>query len=707
MESINITKTDHGYNYCIDRQTVTLNWAKKTFFDVPGVDAVGFRISHENYITTHHIYINNRTTCVGLIPITMSLHKYIDEYLLYKDFKEYERWNLYFKKVYDYIYSNDETIDVNDLIRERNILLERILTIKKNKNKRQYKYIYPYVMEIFNRVQDISKEEILNRAFRKSKENRKIKTYPFSFLVFDKLLNNKINSQQIDSHDAIKNYLFSLSYNDTFNIHDIISRRYESITKVKEQKLDIHSGVDKYLKEHHELLRCDWMKNIIPNKGTISDQYLLTEQSKNVLLYLHDMNPYLFDLWEQVLNRCKNEDAIDEELLMIIDVLRRITFEFINEEISKSKDGDLLHKIDVLKKDLHCNPEKLSAFDDPDINHNLCFKAVNEYVYWDEYHRVKKVCEEIKNKYTYSANGDTTEFDIQINASNLKIKDKFNNDFMGNSFITFDDNEDHSQYFISHTSLELLKILKDKEPALHNKWKSFFAFLKIENKKLKSNDEYKKLVLLKVHFQIKKLREASVPVIMATTQNNKDIIDMLTNEHIRLYLPNIATIYDSVEVERMITTDFGYTAYDKALYDKRVSEIFDGQTKQKIQLKNKSRVKRLISKKTNKDWMGFDLDLQYLEECTLDEDITDNLFLTDESKEILQFIKNKKQKLYTKIMDLLNKIPIDNPNNRPFGYEVNMDNLLYEVYCIMNGYRRQFNEAQENAFVRLRNTIYK
>lgn len=716
METPNIFKTEHDYNYCLDREKTAAYWAKHNIFNMLGVDAFGVRFKGKNCLTTHHIYINKRTTCVGLIPLSSIIHRYLDDYLMWKDFDEYERWNLYLKKVYDYIYQNDISININDLIKEKNILLRKVLSDKDNKTYSQYENLEPLIKCALNNVLYENQIEIMKRAFNYSKTNSIFQIYPYSFSTFDKLLNKGKLYYEIDSLISIKRHIEDVidnCKNISFDINEVISNRYRYIFEYNDDNntINITTAVNKYLDNHPEKLRYDWMKNIISSEGTSSDEYLLTNQSINLLLYLHEKNIVLFNLWEKVLNRCKNEDYIGEDIIMLIDTLRRLTFEFIEEEMNKDNNN-------MLAADVVTNINKNyvpSIFDDPDINHVCCLEFINRITDLKrqkrEMRRIQKFKEEFFNKNKRNKIDDT----YIVNFESRFLERKLNNDYMGDTFIDSLDIDYSFGPFVSKNSSKILSYLKRKNEGLYNAWRSFFEYLEKYVPQLNENEEFKKLYLLNIHRRFTNLKNRSLTLIKENYILKKDIstsdyykmISILSNDDVRFYIKSINDVYDSKVVERLRIERYGCIQHLESKYNNKLENILgDNSFTENNRMHMSKKSNRFIYKNMNKDWMGFDLTLNG-NEIMDDEVLNDQLFLTDDSRELLSIIKKKKKRLYNEIIDLLSRIPIDNPDNKPFGFDIRMDNLLYDAYCSLNKCRKEFNEKQEEVFIRLRDVIYK
>ena len=717
MKTPNIIKTDHGYNYCIDREKTAAYWAKHNIFNRLGVDAFGVRIKSGSCLTTHHIYINKRTICVGLIPLSYVIHRYLDDYLMWKDFDEYERWNLYLKKVYDYIYQIDTSINVNDLIKERNKLLKKVLTDKKNKVYLGYKNVAPYVKDALINILYDDDVKIMRRAFELTKDNNNIyQIYPYSFITFDKLLNKSNNNFEIESYIPIKKHIENIINNCKtipFNIEEVISNRYRFIFENNSDNkilVDVTKGVNRYLDNHLDKLRYDWMKNVITKSGTSSDEYLLTDQSINILLYLHDKNIILFNLWEDVLNRCKNEDCIGEDIIMIIDTLKRLTFEFLEEEMNMDNNSILASDV-VANINRNYSP---SVFDEQDITHVYALEFVNRIMELKRQKRIKRRVElfkeELSKKYK-----DKEEDINNVNLDRKFIEKNLNNDYMGATFIDSPDIDYSFGSFVSKNSAVILSYIKRCNEGLYNSWRRFFVRLEKYIPNLYGNEEFKTLYFLDIHRRITYLRNKTLSFIKQGYRERKDMkisdyykmVSILSNDDIRFYIRSINDIYDSKLLERVSIKRYGYLDHLESEYNNKLESLLNGNDSSKdIKINMSKRSSRFIYKNMNKDWMGLDLTFDNNENID-DEVLSDELFLTDDSRELLSIIKSKKKRLYNEIMDLLSRIPIDNPDNKPFGFDIRMDNLLYDAYCSLNKCRKEFNEKQEEIFVRLRDIVYK
>ena len=684
-------------SYLSDRKRIMALWSKRNFFDAKNTDMFGITVSNKNHITAHHIFVKPGK-CVGLAPLSNFVHSYLDDYLRNNNLEEYLRWNMYLKNVYDFVEKKNVFITKEELIKERDALLLNILNDKSNKNAACYLRLIPYIKE-WAQNNTINLGKLKNPIYSKIFNKKYISVNDFKYItdlcsdkyypIYHPLENIDYKIDEISIKQSLEKYICNKidAMQNIYSDFNNYPSNYEVFLSKVNQDIN-YTYTDKTLDIMNKSIR-DWMGEKISEPYLFAErEYFLTDNSMHILEYLKNNNFELYALWIKLFSIFETE-PYNKKNFSYRNRLRNRTMQSIDNDIESQNYKDIFNK--VLQKIGHIQSE--TNIDE--------YKDLRRIEFTKEYNR-RYICQKLNEKSV-----PKNEPEIKVNNIDKYLYDNrfLNNDAMG---LKADLINNTFNLFLSDLGWFIYNFLKDNNKTLYKKWIDLFNIMNNKNDDININI-CKTDILLYVHNVLNNLRKETcvyfrnlAHIQPKMSNKNKCIFysRQFRKKDIRIYIKSIDDIYDSKEIDKLTKENTSYSNFLNQNYQRYLKSLSENEVKFKI---NKSKnYDKFYSKNIKTDWLGFNIDL-------LNDNIrmyNPKLFLTEDSYLILNLIKRINKDMYYEWLELFEKNNLEDPDDKPLGYDREFERLIIQTYYILKSKDNQSNDTEKNLIRKLKVRVY-
>ena len=290
-----------------------------------------------------------------------------------------------------------------------------------------------------------------------------------------------------------------------------------------------------------------------------------------------------------------------------------------------------------------------------------------------------------------------------------------NNDYMGNDFDYRLDVSRSEKYFLSRNSLFTLDFLRKNNNALYSRWKSYLLFLQ----SLRDGKENSDVIFRKINKKLLELREQTSDYFSELADNTKlplktkyaGLANVFKEKDINIFIKENCYFTNNIEYEnkkrkpkikidlsKVINLGDKYTFYDSSLF-----RVIQNKKDLSIKLNKNKDLSSIISNYCNVDMMGLNMGYTNDIDNTGNELFDMDVFLYEQSIQILKYIEKNDLELYEEWKKYFNNVVEDNMGSDE--YESSSYELRQKTYKLLKHMKNKSNNKMTVSIDRLRRSL--